>query len=164
MMRDLHDALEGWRPPAGAVWVCPIPTDGDDLVVHNDIASWNIVTGAGRTVIIDWDGCSPGTRTWDLAYAAHDLAALRPGTAVLQARDALVALVDGYRLDEPGRVRLADTLAARTWSMHRLLADGHRDGVQPWARLWDEGHGAVWRQDAEWIEEHADALRRALLG
>ena len=48
--------------------------------------------------------------------------------------------------------------------MHTLLEHGHRTGEQPWSRLWDEGHGDVWRRDAEWIEQHEHALRRALLG
>ena len=56
MVRGLHDALDGWEPPAGAAWACPIPTDGADLVVHNDIAPWNIVVAPDRLVLIDWDG------------------------------------------------------------------------------------------------------------
>lgn len=163
MVRDLHDALDGWVPPDGAVWVCPIPTDGDDLMVHNDLAPWNIVVGPERVVIIDWDGCCPGTRTWDLAYTAHAVVPLEPGTDAGPAGAGLRALADAYRLDEPGRRRLAVTLAPRTWSMHTLLADGHRTGTRPWSRLWDEDHGDVWRGDAEWIEAHTDALTRALL-
>src|SRR5665647_2298616 len=56
MVRHLHDALDGWAPPADAIWSCPIPTDGDDLIVHNDIAPWNIVVAPDRLVLIDWDG------------------------------------------------------------------------------------------------------------
>lgn len=55
-------------------------------------------------------------------------------------------------------------LAPQTWSMHTLLAAGHRSGEQPGSRLWDEGHGAVWEPDARFVEEHADAPRAALLG
>jgi hypothetical protein len=161
LVRDLHDALDGWRPPADAVWTCPIPTDGDDLVIHNDLAPWNIVVG-DRLVLIDWDGAAPGTRTWDLAYLAHALVPLEPGTdwddVVVRLRD----LADGYGLDDAGRGRLAATLEPRTWSMHTLLHDGHRSGAQPWARLWSEGHGAVWRRDAEWIASRAPALAAAL--
>lgn len=163
LLRDLHDALDGWQPPSDAVWVCPIPTDGQDLVVHNDVAPWNIVVAADRLVLIDWDGCAPGTRTWDLAYLAHGLVPLEPGTPLDEACTRLAALADGYALDEAGRARLADTLAPRTWSMHTLLRTGHESGEQPWSRLWDEGHGTVWRTHAEWVEQHEPALRRALL-
>jgi len=164
MVRGLHDALDGWEPPPDATWACPIPTDGDDLVVHNDLAPWNIVVAADRLVLIDWDGASPGTRTWDLAYLAHGLVPLEPATASDDVVARLRGLADGYRLDDGGRHRLATTLAPRTWSMHTLLRQGHATGEQPWARLWDEGHGDVWRRDARWVEAHADELRAALVG
>jgi len=48
--------------------------------------------------------------------------------------------------------------------MYTLLAQGKEAGEEPWARLWDEGHGAVWRRDAEWVEANAEPLREALLG
>ena len=163
MVRALHDALDGWTPPADAVWVCPIPTDGDDLVVHNDLAPWNLLVGPRGMTIIDWDGASPGTRLWDLAYTAHGLGPLAPEVPTATAAARLRSLADGYDLDEPGRVALADLLAPRTWSMHTLLRAGHETGEQPWSRLWDEGHGAVWRSHAEWIEAHDAELRAALL-
>lgn len=163
VLRRLHDALDGWDPPAGAVWTCPIPTDGDDLVVHNDVAPWNVVVRPdGRLVLIDWDTCSPGTRGWDLAYAAHAVVPLTPATPLDVAVGRLADLAAGYRLDDAGRARLADLLGPRTWSMHALLAQGAATGDQPWARLWAEGHGDVWAADARWIETHDVALRRAL--
>lgn len=162
VVRELHDALDGWEPPSDAVWACPIPTDGADLVVHNDLAPWNVVVAQDRLVLIDWDGASPGTRTWDLAYLAHGLVPLDPSTPLDVAAARLRTLADGYGLDDEGRARLLATLVPRTWSMHTLLEHGHRTGEQPWAGLWDEGHGAVWRRDAEWTEANLPTLRRAL--
>lgn len=166
LVRDLHDALDGWAPPADAAWQRVIPPDGEDQVVHHDLAPWNLVLAPDRVVLIDWDGAGPGTRTWDLAYAAHAFVPLAPpdagGPGLPRAATLLRELADGYGLDDAGRERLARTLAPRTWSMHALLADGHRTGAQPWARLWDEGHGGYWRRDAEWIEAHETVLRDAL--
>lgn len=163
LARDLHDALAAWTPPPDAVWDCPIPADGADLVIHNDLAPWNVVVAPDRLVVIDWDGAAPGTRTWDLAYLAVGLVPLRPTTPWPVAVARLRGLADGYGLDDAGRRRLAATLAARAWSMHDLLARGHATGEQPWARLWAEGHGGYWRRDAEWCEERVDDLARALL-
>ena len=140
LARDLHDALAEWAPPRDAVWACPIPTDGADLVIHNDLA------------------------TWDLAYLAIGLGPLRPATAPAGATARLRALADGYGLDEEGRERLAATLAPRATSMYDLLARGHAAGTEPWARLWAEGHGTSWHRDAAWCHAHARQLRRALLG
>jgi len=164
MVRHLHDALDGWAPPADAIWSCPIPTDGDDLIVQNDVAPWNIVVAPDRLVLIDWDGCAPGTRIWDLAYLAHGLVPLEPSTPWPDVVTRLRGLADGYRLGRDERLRLSATLAPRTWSMHTLLEQGKETGEEPWARLWDEGHGAIWRRDAEWVEANAELLRDALLG
>lgn len=168
LARDLHDALDGWTPPADAAFQRVIPPDGEDLVIHHDLAPWNLVLAEDRLVLVDWDGCGPGTRTWDLAYAAHAFVPLAPadagGPGVHAAGARLRELADGYGLDEAGRVHLARTLAPRTWSMHTLLERGHRTGTQPWARLWDEGHGGYWRRDAEWTERNVEALTAALVG
>ena len=47
--------------------------------------------------------------------------------------------------------------------MHTLLKQGHSDSVEPWARLWSDGHGAVWRADAEYAERHHRLLLDAVL-
>ena len=36
--------------------------------------------------------------------------------------------------------------------MYELLQHGHEHGIQPWSRLWDEGHGALRRVDAQYVE------------
>lgn len=58
---------------------------------------------------------------------------------------------------------LADMLAPRIWSMYTLPERGHIDSVEPWARLWSEGHGDVWRTDAEHVEKHHELFLAALL-
>lgn len=150
--REVHDALAGWTPPPDAAWACPIATDGDDLVIHNDFAPWNLVRAPDRLVLIDWDAAAPGTRTWDLAYLAIGLVPMRPDVPVATTVARLDALGTGYGLDEDGRRRLVATLAPRARSMYDLLARGHAEGTQPWARLWAEGHGDYWLRDAQWCE------------
>lgn len=164
LVRDLHDASAGFVPPVGARWNVVIAPDAEDLVVHHDVAPWNLVCGRRRWVLIDWDGAGPGSRLWDLAYAAHGFVPLQPGVPVAAAAARLDALADGYGLDDAGRRGLAGLLVERITSMVDLLRDGHRTGAQPWARLWVEGHGSVWRSHAVWTERHAHALCRALTG
>ena len=163
LVRDLHDASAEFTPPADACWHVAIEPDHEDLVVHHDLAPWNLVRSRRRWVFIDWDGAGPGSRLWDLAYAAHGFVPLAPGTPVATAGRRLAALADGYRLDQAGRSELADLLVARIMSMHDLLHDGHRTGTQPWARLWIEGHGRVWLADARYAEQHCHVLRTALV-
>lgn len=163
LLRDLHDACAEHVPRPDAVWGVVIPPDRQDLVVHHDAAPWNLVLGDRRWVLIDWDTAGPGSRLWDLAYAAHGFVPLSPAVSPHLAGARLRALAEGYRLDEQGRQELVGLLHRRVLSMHDLLLDGARRRVQPWARLWDEGHGEHWRVDAEHVAEHEQVWRTALL-
>jgi Ser/Thr protein kinase RdoA (MazF antagonist) len=162
LIRDFHDAAASFVAPADARWNVVITPDTQDLIVHHDLAPWNLVCGATRWVFIDWDAAGPGSRLWDLAYAAHGFLPLDPRTAADDAGRRLAALADGYRLDDQGRHELGCLLVRRIRSMVDLLRNGHRSGNQPWARLWDEGHGASWSADADYTRRHLDVLSRAL--
>ncbi|MER5641059.1 hypothetical protein ABT095_29420 [Kitasatospora sp. NPDC002227] len=70
---------------------------------------------------------------------------------------------DAYGLEEAERAELVPMLARRALSMHYLLAREAGRGTQPWARLWAEGHGAVWRADAEYTERREAEWARVLL-
>lgn len=163
LIRDFHDASEGFRPPADAQWNVAIAPDAPDLVVHHDLAPWNLVLGGERWVFIDWDNAGPGSRLWDLAYAAHGFVPLTPQSDASSAAQRLAALADGYRLDQNGRSELGALLVPRIMSMYDLLRAGHQSSTEPWARLWSEGHGAVWLADAEYAERHLEVLREGLM-
>jgi Ser/Thr protein kinase RdoA (MazF antagonist) len=162
MMRDLHDAVAGFVPPPDATWNVVVAPDEETLVVHHDLAPWNLVRGE-RWVFIDWDNAGPGSRLWDLAYAAHGFVPLAPQTDPVLAAARLAALVDGYGLDEDGRRRLPPLIVGRALAVYHLLRNGHEHGIQPWARHWAEGHGEVWSADATYAHQHADRLTHALL-
>jgi len=164
LLRDFHDASEEFVALPDAEWNVVVAPDRTDLVVHHDPAPWNLVLGADRWVLIDWDNAGPGSRLWDLAYAAHGFVPLAPETPTHEAGWRLAALADGYGLDEQGRLDLAAMLVRRIRSMYELLERGHRAREDPWARLWREGHGAVWRGNADYVQQHLDSLRGALLG
>jgi Phosphotransferase enzyme family len=165
LVRDFHDAVAGFVPPGDARWRVLIPADGAEIIAHHDLAPWNLVVSDAAWAFIDWDTAAPGTRLWDVAYAAHGFVPLtpnpewRPGAA-----RRLRVFVDAYGLDEEERRALVALLGPRTWSMHDFLAAQAALGHQPWTRLWEEGHGAVWRADAEHIERHRADWTRALLG
>lgn len=163
LIREFHDAVASFTPPASAVWNVAIRPDAENIICHHDLAPWNLVRGAAL-VFIDWDGAGPGTRLWDLAYALHGFVPLSPEAGLEDGAVAerLASLVDGYGLGGPERRRLPALVARRTWSMHELLADGHRRGRQPWARLWEEGHGEAWAADARYTERCRPLLESVL--
>jgi hypothetical protein len=166
LIREFHDASADFVPPPDAQWQVVIPDVGADLIVHHDLAPWNLIASdSGRWGLIDWDVAAPGTRLWDLAYAAHGFVPLSPDlvTARPDPCRRLRVLVDAYGLDEADRVRLVELLPLRTQAMYDLLAGGDATGTQPWATLWRKGHGRRWGADTAYIAENIDLWRLALV-
>ena len=137
--------------------------DERQLIIHHDLGSWNFVHGAGRNVFIDWDLAGPGSALWDLAFSAHSFAGVGTSWSLELVGQRLCELVDGYDLDETDRIKLIELLPRRYQAMYDVLKRGHERGTQPWARMWREGHGAVWERITAAAAEHSQVLQDALL-
>jgi len=155
LLRDLHEAVADFVPPASAVWNRVIPPDAEELICHNDAAPWNLVRSARGWVLIDWDAAGPGSRLWDLAYSAQSMAGLSTARTPDVAAVRLRAFADGYGLDPALRPALAAMLGPRARAMYDLLAAGAREQRQPWARIWVE-NGTYWRETADYLDAHRD--------
>jgi Phosphotransferase enzyme family len=154
LIREFHDAVEGFAPPDGAHWDVVIPPDRTDIVGHNDLAPWNLVRGPRGWVFIDWDGAGPASRLWDLGYAAHGFVPLHAdGDSVVDGHR-LRTFADGYGLDEQQRREFPERIAAHVRGMFDLLLESSLTGRQPWARLYAEGHGGHWGPAADYIDQH----------
>ena len=132
------------------------------MICHHDLAPWNLVRSGERWVFIDWDGSGPGSRLWDLAYAAQSFVPLEHGGNVAEDALRLRFLIDGYGLNQTQRKRLPQLIADRTKAMHKLLEDGSQSGAQPWARLHAEGHGKYWGQAVDYVTQHLKEWKLAL--
>lgn len=161
LLRDFHDAVADFQPPASAAWNRVIPPDAEEIICHNDAAPWNLVRSPRGWVLIDWDGAAPGSRLWDLAYTAQSMAGLNATREPRAGAERLRALVNGYRPTEALRSALAATLGRRAAAMVDLLRAGHEDQRQPWARIWTED-GPYWRDTAEYLDTHLDLWATAL--
>lgn len=154
IIRQIHDASASFTFVEEDSWNTVIPVEHADLVCHNDLAPWNLIDGRSM-VFIDWDGAGPSTRLWDLAYAAQSFAFLMDGQEPKAAAARLRAVViDGYHADHQLLVGLPAAMVARTQSMYDLLADSYREGIQPWGRMFVEGHGAHWAKAARFVKDH----------
>ena len=155
LIRALHDAAQSFVAPADAQWNVLIPAHGgSDLIIHNDLAPWNLIHGpAGNWTFIDWDTAAPGSRLWDLAYAIHGFTPLSANPALQRPDidDRLRMFVDTYGLDEQQRRRLVPLMSRRCRAMYDFLRARSIEGVEPWRGLWQDGHGAAWSNDADWI-------------
>ncbi len=164
LIRRFHDASSTFTPAPGALWNVAIAPDKEELVCHHDLAPWNLVRTSVQLTFIDWDGAGPGSRLWDLAYAAHGFVPLSPDASLSDeaAATRLASLVNGYGLEKPDRLLLVAMLGPRIRSMYELLRSGHRSGLEPWSRLWTEGHGRVWLADAHYVKERTHVWTKAL--
>jgi Ser/Thr protein kinase RdoA (MazF antagonist) len=161
MLAELHEALAGFVPPLHASWNRLIPPDREELICHNDVAPWNLVRSLRGWVLIDWDATAPGSRLWDLAYAAQGMAGLRADRPVAESGARLRAFVDGYGLDLAARSELAVMLGRRASAMGDLLREGAQQNRQPWARIWTED-GPYWLATAKYLNTCSEAWKAAL--
>lgn len=163
LVADLHQALGSFEPPTDPRWEVAIPPDREELVSHNDLAPWNLVRAPDRWVFIDWDGAGPGSRLWDLAYAAQSFTPLEDGGDPVRDLPRLLALVGGYGATPDQRHQLPTLIEAHTRGMYDLLVDAARTGREPWARLHAEGHGRYWGAAADYVAHHAATFAEALV-
>jgi Ser/Thr protein kinase RdoA (MazF antagonist) len=164
LIRDLHDTAADFVAPAGAQWNVVIPPDRRELVCHHDLAPWNLVIDEDRWVFIDWDGAGPGSRLWDLAYAAAGFVPMTPDGDPGIDGPRLRALADGYGAGERQRLELPALIGRHMRGMFELLRRSSLTGDQPWARLYAEGHGDYWGLAADYADRHLGEWVRALLG
>ncbi|MFE6826118.1 aminoglycoside phosphotransferase family protein [Streptomyces sp. NPDC057690] len=86
LLRDFHDACEGFSPPPGATWATGADSPGgDEVVCHGDFGPWNVVWQGDRPVgIIDWDFARRAPRLHDVAYALEYVAPFRDDAECLR--------------------------------------------------------------------------------
>lgn len=161
LIRSIHEASAPLEVDGERWGRMLLPAAEPDLICHNDLTPWNLVTG-DRWVFIDWDGAGPSTRLWDLAYSAQAFAMLAPGESVGPAIERLRRFLDGYGADDVLRTALPATMAQRAAAMRDMLARAHGAGDEPWASMHASGHGAYWAGVARHLAEHRDGIARAI--
>jgi Ser/Thr protein kinase RdoA (MazF antagonist) len=129
LIRRYHDATTDPRAsPTGR-------RIGGEVICHNDLSPCNFVFRSRLPVaMIDFDAAAPGTRAYDLGYAAWlwlDLGT--PDTSAAEQRRRLAVFLDAYGSDGPSR---AEVVAAILVRQSALVAEGERTGnraMSSWA-------------------------------
>jgi Ser/Thr protein kinase RdoA (MazF antagonist) len=173
MLRALHEATVDFRPPRDAVWesIPDAPGPGD-VICHNDIAPWNTLFVGGRPrAFLDWDSAAPGTRIWDLAYAAWHWIPLWPpdrcrehGFHEVASRPRRLRLLcAAYGLvDPPERRQLVPMIERRQRSWLQLLRDRAAAGEAAYSRMVAAGAEDGVLADMHELDELRTSLLRAI--
>lgn len=142
MIRECHDALADFVPPAGIIWRPEPAAPPGGLICHNDLGPANTIYKAGRPrAFIDWDLAIPSTVEWELSYAVRTFVPLYPDTECVrfgygvEPRGRRLRLFcDAYGLAD--RSRLLPTVERRLAGENTPFAAKCRDFLQ--------------REQAEW--------------
>ena len=159
LIRQLHEVTARFAIPPEAVWDAQVDLGCADLICHNDLAPWNLVRNDDRWVFIDWDNAGPGSRLWDLAYAALTFPPVEPTGDISILALRISALIRGYKLSPKQCDALPIMMSRRARAMAEHLANGAANGVQPMVQLHADGHAGYWMGAARFVDEHLDALR-----
>jgi hypothetical protein len=129
-MRDYHQAVADYVPPADAVWRGHGTWAPGLIIGHNDAAPYNAAWHEGRLAgFFDWDFAGPVTAAWDLAFTAFSW-------VPLQARH--VAAADGFADFASRPARLDRFLNTYGWQgttpefldVVRARIQAHADGIR----------------------------------
>ncbi|NUT94507.1 MAG: aminoglycoside phosphotransferase family protein [Saccharothrix sp.] len=174
LLRDLHDATAGFRPPPDAVWQpwWMHHTGPDTVIGHCDAGPWHIVARDGLPVgLIDWTLAGPVDRLDEIAAAAWWNAQLHDDDvaerndlpdADHRARQAGLFL-DGYGLPSHDRAGLVGRMIE--FAIRDCAAEATHAGITPdstdpgplWALSWRA-------RAAAWMIRHRELLEGAIRG
>ncbi|MFC4533991.1 phosphotransferase enzyme family protein [Sphaerisporangium dianthi] len=171
LVRRFHDAVAGFVPPPGAVWVDGAKDDRPpELIGHCDITPDNVVFRDGRPcALIDFDMARPTTRLFDAATVLRHWAPIAdpvdrdPLQRRLDAGPRLRLFCDAYGFSARDRRRLLEVSRLRFGRSYvAMRAWAEREGGG-WARMWREGAGERIRRAGAWLDANWDDLHAHLV-
>ena len=177
LIRRLHDAAEGWAPPANAIWgkIPGTPTPGvvplfdhSELVSHQDYCPGNIVFNDGLpTALIDFDLARPTTRVADLVNALYWWAPLlhpidrAPALVEADVGQRARAFADAYGMTATQRAQIVPVALRRAHNTSLTMkAAAKTDPV--FRRWWDEGVKDRLPRAEAWLATEAPGIDAAL--
>ena len=174
LLRALHDATAGFKPPPDTVWH-PWPFRADSgapgtVISHCDAGPWNLLARDGRPfALIDWDTAGPtgrldevaATAWWNAQLHDDDIAARNSLPPVTARAAQLRYFLDGYRLaaaERDGLVTRMIEYAIRDCAAEAVQAQVTPDSADA-APLW----ALAWRaRSAAWMIRHRTLLEKAI--
>lgn len=171
LVRELHDALAGYVPPADAVWRHPPlgRRHRSGQVAHGDLCQPNTVFAGGVPYgFIDWDLAGPAYADYDAVGAAIMYTAVRPDGYWPQPGcprppdrvGRLRLFCDAYGVED--RLAFLDAIEAFLRDELADTLEFGRQDISPFRMYLDRGEQRFRRMELGWLEQNRDALLRAL--
>ena len=177
LIRRLHDAAEGWRPPTDATWgsipgqqhvAVPALFTRPELVAHQDYCPGNVVFRSGLpAAVIDFDLARPTSRVADCVNAGYwwvplvDPADRRPAARDLDAGHRLRVFADAYGMSAAQRAEMVPVACQRARNSGvTMAAAAAADPI--FNRWWTGGLRERTARSERWITSHADHLAAVL--
>lgn len=175
LIRQLHDAAQGWTPPEDAIWAAlpgttgiPLVDTGAELVSHRDYCPGNVVFRNGLpAALIDFDLARPTTRVYDIANALYWWAPLlhpkdRAPTLIdadIPHRAAVFA--DAYGMTDQQRHELVP-LATRMVHRFHLTTRAAAKADPVFRRFWEQGTKDRMPRAEAWLAREGTAIAARL--
>ncbi|MFG2848717.1 phosphotransferase [Kitasatospora sp. NPDC048296] len=164
-LREYHEAVRDFRPPADARWQGQEEEWRPSLVIrHGDLGPWNSIWDGDRLVgFIDWDFAAPGHALDDLAQLAWYAVPLRPADQQRRAaivgehtlRSRLNALCAAYGAQPAAVLDALDAVQSREAERIERLGG---IGQEPWASFLARGDAAEMAAERAWLRSNRAAL------
>lgn len=145
LIRDFHDAVASFEPPAGASWHLQTGAPVGRLICHNDLSPANTIYQDGKPrAFIDWDLATPSTALWDLSYAARTFIPLyhpqdceQFGYLPGQQPRRLRLFCDAYRMSRQTRQQLLPAIGHRLSTERSTFARRCEDTLTTSRNSWE---------------------------
>ena len=149
LVRAYHEAMASFRSAGG-------DDEDDRLVLHGDLAPWNVVVGDdGTWTLIDWDEVATGDLAWELAYVLHTFIPLWPNTPFADDDAEIRRRIGRFAAAYGAEAALVERALRLVPERGRWLADATEaraaGGDASYRRLVAEGHPQVWRDAANHV-------------
>lgn len=163
LLRRYHDIGAGYveRLTGSEPWMLPVRPPAE-VMCHGDFAPYNITFVNGKVHgIIDFDTLHPGTRLWDIAYAAYRWVPFVSPTnpdhhdSLERQIGRLKLFADAYGMSTPERRLLPEMMIARIESLVSYMREQAAQGNEDVIRNIADGHMNLYLSDVAYIREHA---------
>lgn len=165
LLRDYHDAAAAFRPIPEARWQWP-SHEPFEVICHNDFAPYNIVFEGPKPVgVIDFDTASPGSRAWDMAYAAYRFVPLAapanpdaPSLPISAQARRLRLFCTAYRAGGPSPGQVLEAAVSRLTELVGFIEESADAGDEVQQKVLERGDTRTYEEDIAYITENRQGL------